>query len=60
MANKHTAMKLAKGIGIGMAVGGAVGLVGGAVARQPHYQRSIKKGFNKAMRSVGNVLENFQ
>jgi hypothetical protein len=40
-----------------MAVGGAVGLVGSAVARQPHYQRNLKKGFNKAMKTVGNVLE---
>jgi len=57
MASKHQNMKIAKGIGIGMAVGGAVGLVGGAVARQPHYQRNLKKGFNKALKTVGNVLE---
>jgi len=57
MASKHQAMKIARGVGIGMAVGGAVGLVGGAVAQQPHYQRNIKKGFNKALKTVGNVLE---
>jgi len=56
MANKHQAMKIAKGIGIGMAVGGAVGLVGGAV-QQPQYQRNLKKGFNKALKTVGDVLE---
>ena len=56
MATKHTAKKIAKGVGIGMAVGGAVGLVGTAVARQPQYQRNIKKGFNKAMKTVGGVL----
>jgi len=55
MAHKST--KIIKGVGIGMAVGGAVGLVGSAVARQPHYQRNLKKGFNKAMKTVGNVLE---
>ncbi|MCL2531383.1 MAG: hypothetical protein FWE40_04430 [Oscillospiraceae bacterium] len=53
----HKSAKIIKGVGIGMAVGGAVGLVGSAVARQPHYQRNLKKGFNKAMKTVGNVLE---
>jgi len=56
MMNKHQAGQIAKGIGIGMAVGGAVGLVGGAM-QQPKYQRSAKKGFNKAMKTIGNVLE---
>ena len=56
MAMKHQAVNIAKGIGIGMAVGGAVGLVGGAV-QHPNYQRSMKKGFNKALKTVTNVLE---
>ena len=55
MANKSA--KIIKGVAIGMAVGGAVGLAGGAVARQPHYQRNLRKGFNKALKTVGNVLE---
>jgi len=54
--NKQQAAKIAKGVGIGMAVGGAVGLVGSAVARQPQYQRNLKKGFNKALKTVGNVI----
>jgi|GEM_PF-1287226 len=60
MTSKNTAMKIAKGVGIGIAVGGAIGLVGSAAAsRQPQYQRNLKRGFNKAMKTVGGVLENF-
>ena len=56
MASKNQAARIAKGVGIGIAVGGAVGLLGGAM-NQPHYQRNLKKGFNKALKTVGNVLE---
>ena len=56
MASKHQAVKIAKGVGIGMAVGGAMGLAGAAMS-QPQYQRTAKKGFNKAMKAVTNVLE---
>ena len=53
---KVQAMKIAKGVGIGLAVGGAVGLVGGAL-QQPQYQRAAKKGFNKVLKAVSNVVE---
>jgi len=56
MAMKNQVVKCAKGVGIGMAVGGAVGLAG-AAAMQPKYQRSAKKGFNKALKTVADVLE---
>jgi len=55
MAMKHQAAEIAKGVGIGMAVGAAAGLVGGAI-RQPQYARMAKKGFNRVMKTVGNVI----
>jgi len=48
-------MDIAKGVGIGMAVGGALGL-GAAALRQPHYQRSAKKGFHKALKTFNSVI----
>ena len=56
MLNKHQVGKVAKVAGIGMAIGGTVGLVGGAMY-QPPYQRTVKKGFNKALKTFGNVLD---
>ena len=56
MATKHQAAKFATGAGIGMVVGGAMGLAG-AAAMQPKYQRTAKKGFNKALKTVADVLE---
>lgn len=53
---RHQTANIAKGVGIGLAVGGAVGLVGGAM-RQPQYQRAAKKGFNKVLKSVSQVIE---
>ena len=52
----HKQMEMAKGVGIGMALGGALGLGLGAM-KQPKYQRSMKKGVNKAMKMVGNVMD---
>lgn len=57
MAMKNQAKRIAVGMGIGMAVGGAVGLAGTAVQSHPNYQRTIKKGFNKAMKTVSNVID---
>jgi methylmalonyl-CoA mutase cobalamin-binding subunit len=56
MMAKRQAAQIAKGIGIGAAVGGAMGLVGGAMAK-PQYQRTAKKGFDKALKAFSNVLE---
>lgn len=53
---KLQAASIAKGLGIGMAVGGAVGLVGGAMS-QPKYARMAKKGLDKVLKTVGNVIE---
>ena len=53
---KNQAVTIAKGVGIGMAVGAAAGLVGGAMT-QPKYQRTAKKGFSKVMKTVGDVIE---
>ena len=53
---KHEVAKIAKGVGIGMAVGAAAGLVGGTMV-QPKYQRTAKKGFGKVMKTVGDVIE---
>jgi len=55
MAMKMQATQIAKGVGIGMAVGAAAGLVGGAVS-QPKYARMAKKGFDKVLKTVGNVV----
>ena len=55
MTMKLQAAQIAKGLGIGMAVGGAVGLVGGAMS-QPKYARMAKKGFDKVLKTVGNVV----
>ena len=55
MANNQ-AGNIAKGVGIGMAIGGAAGLVGGAL-RQPRYQRTAKKGLNKVVKTVTSVLD---
>ena len=56
MAMKHQAAAIAKGVGIGMAVGAAAGLIGGAMT-QPKYQRTAKKGFTKVMKTVGDMIE---
>ncbi|MDR1927752.1 MAG: hypothetical protein LBQ33_03830 [Oscillospiraceae bacterium] len=53
---KMQATQIAKGVGIGMAVGCAVGLVGGAL-QQPKYQRTAKRGINKAFKAIGGVLD---
>ncbi|MCL2298941.1 MAG: hypothetical protein FWC27_02195 [Firmicutes bacterium] len=55
MAMKMQAAAIAKGVGIGMAVGAAAGLVGGAMT-QPKYARMAKKGLDKVLKSVGNVV----
>ena len=57
MIAKMKAAKLVKGVGIGLAIGGAVGLAGGAVMQQPSMQRNAKKGINKALKTVSNVLD---
>ena len=56
MTMKHQAATIAKGVGIGLAVGGALGAVGGAMT-QPKYQRTAKKGFSKVIKTVGDVIE---
>jgi len=48
-------VEIVKGVGIGMAVGGALGL-GAAAMKQPQYQRSAKKGLNKALKTFNNVI----
>jgi len=55
MMMKPQAASIAKGVGIGLAVGGAMGLVGGAMS-QPKYARMAKKGFDKVLKTVGNVV----
>jgi len=52
---KMQAASIAKGVGIGMAVGGAVGLVGGAMT-QPKYARMAKKGLDKVLKTVSGVV----
>jgi len=56
MATKMHATQIAKGVGIGMAVGAAAGLVGGAMS-QPKYSRMAKKGFDKVLKTVSSVVE---
>ena len=56
MAMKHQAVSIAKGVGIGMAVGAVAGLAGGAMT-QPKYARMAKKGFDRVMKTVSNVIE---
>ncbi|MCL2106559.1 MAG: hypothetical protein FWH26_05830 [Oscillospiraceae bacterium] len=56
MIGKMKAMNVAKGVGIGLAIGGTVGLIGSAMA-QP--KRNAKRTMNKAIKTVGNVLDAF-
>ena len=55
MTTKMAGAKIAKGLGIGLAVGGALGAVGGAMS-QPHYARSAKKSVNKILKTVSGVV----
>jgi hypothetical protein len=48
-------IEIVKGVGIGMALGGALGLGVGAI-KAPGYQRTLKKGFGKAMKAVNSVF----
>jgi gas vesicle protein len=48
--------QIAKGLGIGMAIGGAIGLVGGVV-QQPKYQKTAKHTVNKAIKTFNNVID---
>ncbi|MDR2525771.1 MAG: hypothetical protein LBC83_06280 [Oscillospiraceae bacterium] len=50
---------IAKGVGLGVAVGGAAGLVGGAL-RKPGFQRGAKKTVNRAIKTFTNVLDALQ
>lgn len=52
-------MRIAKGVGIGMAVGGAAGLIGGAMMK-PGYQKTAKKTVNRALKTFSNVLDALQ
>ncbi|MDR3313348.1 MAG: hypothetical protein LBS96_02695 [Oscillospiraceae bacterium] len=51
--------QIAKGVGIGMAVGGAVGLAGSAL-KKPGYQHAAKKTVNRAFKTFSNVLDAIQ
>ncbi len=51
--------QIAKGVGIGLAVGGTAGLIGSAMMK-PGYQRTAKRTVNKAIKTFGNVLDAFQ
>lgn len=50
---------LAKGIGIGMAVGGMAGLVGSSLMSRPA-KRQTKKNITKAMRTIGDMMDSIQ
>jgi len=54
----HKQVEIVKGVGIGMALGGALGLGLGAM-KLPGYQRSAKKGVHKAIKAFGNVIGSF-
>ncbi|MCL2494056.1 MAG: hypothetical protein FWE98_00180 [Oscillospiraceae bacterium] len=56
MTMKHQAVTIAKGVGIGLAVGGALGAVGGAMA-EPKYARQAKRSLNRVLKTVGGVIE---
>lgn len=45
-----------KGMGIGMAIGGAAGLLGNAFMSKSA-RKTTKKNVNKAMRMVGDMLD---
>ena len=47
----------AKGIATGIAVGTVVGCIGG---RMMHNKKAVKKNAGKALRAVGDFLENVQ
>ncbi|MDR0532089.1 MAG: hypothetical protein LBG83_08505 [Oscillospiraceae bacterium] len=49
-------VEIVKGVGIGMAIGGALGM-GLSAMKVPQYQRTAKKGLNRAMKVVNNVVD---
>ncbi len=50
-------MKFVKGAGAGLAVGMVVGSVGSSIMRG---NKNIKKRANKAIKAVGDVIDNVQ
>ncbi len=52
-----SAMKFVKGIGTGLAVGMVVGTVGSKIMRG---NKNVKKRASKAMKAVGDVIDNVQ
>ena len=48
-------MKMAKGVGIGVALGCVAGAVGGYYLCDNH--KGFKKSMGKALRSVGNLVD---
>lgn len=54
---KSTMANIAKTVAVGMAVGGAVAAVGNQMKR-PNNMRKMKRATNKAMKNVGNLIDN--
>ena len=57
--NKKT-MNATKTIGAIMAVGGAAAMIGSAVMNNGSTKRQMKKTANKAMKTIGDVLDGIQ
>lgn len=58
MRNQHA---LAKSIGIGLAVGGASAMIGGAMMNRSHRRKaSAKRTMHQVARTVGNVVDSVQ
>ena len=49
-------MKMIKGLGVGMAIGGAVGMVGYAYLHSN--KKKVRKSVNKALKSVNELTDN--
>lgn len=56
---KSKASSIIKGVGIGMAVGGATAMIGSTMMGKPS-KRITKKNTAKAMRTVGQIIDNIQ
>ena len=55
---KNKTASIMKGVGLGMAMGGAIGAMESLVMGQHSAGKSVKKNMSKAMRAVGDMIGN--
>lgn len=54
---KNQKMNIAKTMAVGMAIGGAMAAVGSTMMK-PSTGKKMKRATNKAMKTVGNLIDN--